>query len=108
MLDNGELFIFGDNMCAHYDSAGVCDFVQEYTGKLSDFAYSGNKAAIVCKNEVKRDGTIVHKHIVNMRFVLDERICDGYYFASAIKLFKYYVKNPELLLAPPDSISEDY
>lgn len=59
MLDNGELFIFGDNMCAHYDSAGVCDFVQEYTGKLSDFAYSGNKAAIVCKNEVKRETSMM-------------------------------------------------
>ena len=74
-------------------------------GTTSMFLAIGRKEI---KNEVKRDGTIVHKHIVNMRFVLDERICDGYYFASAIKLFKYYVKNPELLLAPPDSISEDY
>lgn len=74
-------------------------------GTTSMFLAIGRKEA---KNEVKRDGEIVHKHVVNMRFVLDERICDGYYFASAIKLFKYYVKNPELLLAPPDSISEDY
>ena len=74
-------------------------------GTTSMFLAIGRKEI---KNEAKRDGTIVHKHIVNMRFVLDERICDGYYFASAIKLFKYYVKNPELLLAPPDSISEDY
>ena len=43
-----------------------------------------------------------------MRFVLDERICDGYYFASAIKLFKYYIKHPELLLVEPECISEDY
>ncbi|MBE6911489.1 MAG: 2-oxo acid dehydrogenase subunit E2 [Oscillospiraceae bacterium] len=74
-------------------------------GTTSVFLAIGRKEV---KNEIKRDGTIVHKHIVNMRFVLDERICDGYYFASAIKLFKHYIKNPELLLSPPDSISEDY
>lgn len=74
-------------------------------GTTSMFLAIGRKEV---KNEIKRDGEIVHKHVMNMRFVVDERICDGYYFASAIKLFKYYVKNPELLLLPPDHISEDY
>ena len=27
----------------------------------------------------------------------DERIADGYYFATAIKLFEYIIMNPELL-----------
>ncbi|MBQ2840584.1 MAG: 2-oxo acid dehydrogenase subunit E2 [Oscillospiraceae bacterium] len=74
-------------------------------GTTSVFMAIGKKEAI---NVPERDGTTTHKHVINMRFVLDERICDGYYFASAIKLFKYYVKNPELLLLPPDYISEDY
>lgn len=73
-------------------------------GTTSAFMAIGRKEI---KNELNRDGSISTKHVINMRFVLDERICDGYYFASAIKLFKYYIKNPELLLKEPDYISDD-
>lgn len=73
-------------------------------GTTSVFMAIGRKEI---KNELNRDGSITTKHVINMRFVLDERICDGYYFASAIKLFKYYLKHPELLLEAPDYISED-
>lgn len=59
MLDDNGIFIFGDEICAHYDADGNCDFTQSYTGTLSDFAYSGNKAAIVCENEVKRETTMM-------------------------------------------------
>lgn len=74
-------------------------------GTTSVFMAIGKKEVV---NELSRDGSVKSRHVINMRFVLDERICDGYYFASAIKHFKYYVKNPELLLAPPEYISEDY
>ncbi len=73
-------------------------------GTTSAFMAIGRKEI---KNELNRDGSVSTKHVINMRFVLDERICDGYYFASAIKLFKYYIKNPELLLKEPDYISDD-
>ncbi len=74
-------------------------------GTTSAFMSIGKKEV---SHELERDGNISTRHYINIRFVLDERICDGYYFASAIKLFKYYLKHPELLLSPPDSISEDY
>ena len=74
-------------------------------GTTSAFMAIGKKEVV---NELQRDGTVLSKHVINMRFVLDERICDGYYFASAIKVFKHYVKHPELLLLPPEYISEDY
>lgn len=74
-------------------------------GTTSAFMAIGKKEVV---NEIDRDGKVNSKHVINMRFVLDERICDGYYFASAIKLFKYYVKHPEMLLLPPDYVSEDY
>ncbi len=74
-------------------------------GTTSVFLAIGKKEV---KHELRADGSMSSKHIINMRFTLDERICDGYYFASAIKLFKYYIKKPELLLAPPESVSEDY
>ena len=38
---------------------------------------------------------------------LDERICDGYYYASALKLLKKYMTSPEALLDPPAEIVED-
>lgn len=74
-------------------------------GTTSVFMAIGKKEV---KHELERDGSVKSKHIIKMRFVLDERICDGYYFASAIKQFMYYVKHPEVLLTPPDYISEDY
>ncbi len=74
-------------------------------GTTSIFLAIGKKK--ICR-ELQDDGSVERKKVITMRFVLDERICDGYYFAAAIKLFKYYCKNPELLLFPPDYISEDY
>ena len=74
-------------------------------GTTSVFMAIGKKEV---KHELERDGSVKSKHVIKMRFVLDERICDGYYFASAIKQFMHYVKHPELLLSPPDYISEDY
>lgn len=34
---------------------------------------------------------------ISIALVADERICDGYYFANAIKLLNKYIKKPELL-----------
>ncbi len=73
-------------------------------GTTSIFLAIGKKETV---RELKSDGTVDSKTVINTRFVLDERICDGYYFATAIKLFKYYMKNPQLLLMPPDYIGED-
>lgn len=74
-------------------------------GTTSIFLAIGKKEVV---KEIQNDCTVTTKNVINTRFVLDERICDGYYFASAIKLFKYYMKKPELLLEPPEHIGEDY
>ncbi len=74
-------------------------------GTTSVFLAIGKKEVV---HELKSDGTVESKKMLNVKFVLDERICDGYYFASAVKLFRSYIKNPERLLTPPDYISEDY
>ena len=49
-------------------------------GTTSVFMAIGRKEVV---NELQRDGSVKSRHVINMRFVLDERICDGYYFASA-------------------------
>ena len=37
------------------------------------------------------------KKCITLAFVGDERICDGYYYASSFKLLSKYLKKPELL-----------
>lgn len=73
-------------------------------GTTSAFVAIGKKES---ENVTCQDGSIVTKKYVTLRFVLDERICDGFYYASAVKLLKSYLKNPEILLTPPEKIVED-
>ena len=35
---------------------------------------------------------------INFRFVVDERICDGYYYAQAMRYFRRTLKHPDVLL----------
>jgi len=42
-----------------------------------------------------------------MRFNLDERICDGFYYASAIKYFLRVFAHPEMLDSPPETVEQD-
>ena len=43
------------------------------------------------------DGTKENHHFVTFRVVTDERICDGFYYASAFKQMMRYVNHPEAL-----------
>ena len=59
------------------------------------------------KNEIDDEGNVQRKAYADMTFVLDERICDGYYFASSLKLFKKCFKNPSILETPPETVVQD-
>ena len=59
------------------------------------------------KHSVKADGSVETKKIMNFTLVMDERICDGYYYASAMRVFKGILRNPWQLDAPPKEIVED-
>ncbi len=54
-----------------------------------------------------RDGEIVHEKCLPLGVVMDERIASGYYFASAFRRMKDFLKNPALLEEPPEKIIED-
>jgi len=57
--------------------------------------------------ETGPDGmTDQHKYI-EYKFTVDERICDGFYFSQAFKLFKSIMRQPEILEKPPETIVED-
>ena len=53
------------------------------------------------------DGTREMHHFVTFKVVTDERICDGYYYASAFKQLKRYLQHPEILDQIPETVVED-
>ena len=57
--------------------------------------------------EVLEDGTVVQKKYIDVKFVLDERIVDGYYYATFFKYFRRLLAHPELLDNPPENVAAD-
>jgi hypothetical protein len=53
------------------------------------------------------DGTKENHHFVTFKVVTDERICDGFYYASAFKQMMRYLNRPESLDKVLDSVVED-
>ncbi len=47
------------------------------------------------------------RRMIDFTFTCDDRICDGHYYASAFKLFKKLIENPEQLFEPPKTVIED-
>ncbi|MBQ8474133.1 MAG: 2-oxo acid dehydrogenase subunit E2 [Clostridia bacterium] len=57
--------------------------------------------------KVNPDGSVYKDQTVDFTFSCDERICDGYYYASGLKMFKGILKDPWQLDNPPEKIAED-
>ena len=73
-------------------------------GNLPVFGAFGCKRKAV---EVQEDGTLVTRKYIDVKFVLDERICDGYYYATFFKYYRRLLAHPEVLDNPPDTIVSD-
>lgn len=57
--------------------------------------------------KVNGDGSVFKYQYVDLTFALDERIADGYYFASALKYLRSLMRNPEQLENPPETVNYD-
>ena len=57
--------------------------------------------------EPTEDGRFTERRYVDYRFTCDGRIADSYYYASALKCLKYFMKNPAHLELPPETIEDD-
>ena len=66
-------------------------------------AFGAKRYEIVLDEE----GNASKKRVIDFVANLDERICDGYYYASAMKLFLRYFKDPEELMNPPENVISD-
>ncbi len=73
-------------------------------GNLPVFLAYGAKRTV---NELDSEGNVFKRKYIDLKAVTDERICDGYYYASAFKMFKKLVENPNELESPPQTIYED-
>lgn len=62
-------------------------------GTTSMFFSIGKKK----KSYIYEDEEFKEEKCITLAFVGDERICDGYYYASSFKLLSKYLKKPELL-----------
>ena len=73
-------------------------------GNLPCFGAFGMKRKAL---EVQEDGSVVQRKYVDVKFVLDERICDGYYYATFFKYYKRLLAHPEVLDNPPEEVVQD-
>ncbi len=73
-------------------------------GNLPAFGAFGMKRRA---NEILEDGTVVARKYIDVKFVLDERICDGYYYATFFKHYRRLLQHPEILDLPPEEVVSD-
>jgi hypothetical protein len=59
------------------------------------------------ENHINDQGDVVKKKYIDYTFVTDERICDGFYYASGLKLFRSYLAHPAILDTPPEEVVRD-
>ena len=72
-------------------------------GTTSMFFAMGRKK----KTYVYIDDELVEKRCISIAFVGDERICDGYYYASSFKQLSKYLAKPALLENPCEKKIDD-
>lgn len=82
---------------------GIYHHLYEF-GSSSIFVSMGKKTR---KHIFDNDGNSYVSKTMNFKVVSDERICDGFYYASSLKLFTKIISNPELLLTAPEKVIED-
>lgn len=73
-------------------------------GTTSIFIAFGNRRT---QRMINKEGKIVERKVMKLRFVADERISDGFYLASSLKYFSSLFTHPELLEEKPEKVLED-
>ena len=77
---------------------------------LYDFGNLPVFGAFGCKRralEVQEDGSVAQRKYLDVKFVLDERIVDGYYYAAFFKHYRAILRHPEILdLVPEELVPE--
>ena len=73
-------------------------------GNLPVFLAYGGRRSVVCCD---KDGKAFVKKYIEIKAVTDERICDGYYYATFFKYYRRLLAHPEVLDNPPEEVVRD-
>ena len=73
-------------------------------GNLPVFGSFGCKRRAL---EIQEDGSVVQKKYLDVKFTMDERIVDGFYYAAFFKHFKRILYRPEQLDIAPEEVCKD-
>ena len=73
-------------------------------GNMPIFIAIGTKRKAL---DLRPDGSVVERKYIDYKLSMDERICDGFYFSQALKLFKSLLRKPQTLDHPPETVVED-
>jgi hypothetical protein len=73
-------------------------------GTCSMFVAMGKKSR---NNVIDKDGDVLNQKSILLKFVLDERVCDGFYYAYSMRMLNKILADPSVLLSPPKTIVAD-
>lgn len=73
-------------------------------GNMPVFCSFGSKYTV---NEINKEGNTARRKYIDYTFNTDERIVDGFYYASVFKYVKKLLNHPEKLEVPPAEVLED-
>lgn len=73
-------------------------------GTCSMFVAMGKKSR---RHTIDHNGDMKSHKSIQLKFVLDERICDGFYYASSMRILNKILTDPSALLLPPEKVNVD-
>lgn len=73
-------------------------------GTCGSFIAMGKKKR---DTSLDKDGKTKVEKSIQLKIVLDERICDGFYYAASIRMLQKVLANPAALLLPPEKVIVD-
>jgi pyruvate/2-oxoglutarate dehydrogenase complex dihydrolipoamide acyltransferase (E2) component len=59
------------------------------------------------RRTIDKNGDMKSHKSIQLKFVLDERICDGFYYASSMRILNKILNDPSVLLLPPVEVKID-
>jgi pyruvate/2-oxoglutarate dehydrogenase complex dihydrolipoamide acyltransferase (E2) component len=68
------------------------------------FVAMGKKST---RHRSNNSGEIVPYKSIQLKFSIDERITDGFYYASSLRMLNRIFQDPKQLLTPPEQIVVD-
>ena len=59
------------------------------------------------KYELNRKGELCDNKYIDLKCVMDERMCDGHYYSQFLQGMRYIFQHPEIIETPPTRVVED-